>query len=80
MITDAGAAELMAIAVEIERAPLADRRDPERPYVERGELARRLRELVYAERREVSAARRCSFPLGTRIVGGRAIEVTRRGR
>lgn len=78
MISDAGTAQLLAIAERLEHASLSCRRDPERPYIERGELAREIRNAVYAERRLVEPARRASFALGTRVIGGREIPITAR--
>lgn len=49
MISAAGAHELLAIADELRRVSLVDRRDPERPYVIRDELARRICETVQDE-------------------------------
>lgn len=74
-MTDEDAQALLAIADKVERASLANRADPEQPYVERGELARAIRDQVYAARRRVTLTLRVAFEPGTRVVDGREIPV-----
>ncbi len=81
MISDAHAEQLLAIADQLERLPLASHRDPEQPHVARSELARALRGRVYEMRRALpSAASPDAIRPGTITVAGRTIPVVTRRR
>jgi hypothetical protein len=78
VLTDADAHKLLGLADRFERASLASHRDPERPFVERDELARELRQHLYEMRRRVQPAERGQIRPGSIEVAGRRVQVERR--
>lgn len=81
MISDRYAEQLLAIADQVERLPLASHRDPEQPHVARSDLARELRSCLYEIRRDIPAvACPTNIRPGTVTVRGRTIPVVTRRR
>ena len=61
---DADAQALLAIADRLERFSFQSSRDPERPFVERGEFVREIREVVYTARRRLPPVKREPIAIG----------------